>query len=297
MVKLRARISWPPNMLFRPKKNRRRMDVAKKTEELKTAATRLVPTLLKVVTVILATITLVWGSAEGWRWAKTTQRLALRQVLVVGAERATEAGLVRFGGVTMGANLMTLEVAAIEAAMSAHPWVRKVSVFRRLPSTLVIEVEEHRPMATLALGELYLVNEFGEPFKRLSADDDFDLPLVTGFDRDSFANSRAQALLDVQRATQVLGTYAASAAVKDEPLSEVRVDRDVIVAVTNDGQEIRFADVDLEAQMERLARVRRELAQREISASVIRLDNRARPLWVTVQMTNEVPEKGTRSSR
>ena len=69
--------------------------------------------------------------------------------------------------------------------MGAHPWVRSVEVTRGAPRPLQIEVEEHTPVAIVALGELYVVDADGEPFKRVSAAEALDLPLVTGVDRES----------------------------------------------------------------------------------------------------------------
>jgi cell division protein FtsQ len=155
-------------MFFRPKKNRRRVDVAKKTGELKAAAKQHAPTALKVLGLLALSTGLTWAGVEGWRWATTTPRLALREVVVSGQARATEAELVRLSGAVLGLNVFALDTAAMERSIGTHPWVRKVRVHRALPSRLLVEVTEHQAVALLALGELYLVDEAGEPFKRLT---------------------------------------------------------------------------------------------------------------------------------
>jgi len=43
------------------------------------------------------------------------------------------------------------------------------------------------------------------------------------------------------------------------------------------------------AKLARLARVRKELHARSLVAEVIRLDNRARPSWVAVQIAAKKP--------
>jgi cell division protein FtsQ len=59
-----------------------------------------------------------------------------------------------------------------------------------------------------------------------------------------------------------------------------------VTVVQNDGVEVRLGQGDLPAKLERLARIRKELQSRKLTAEVIRLDNRTRPDWVTVQLSS-----------
>ena len=133
--------------MFLRKKNRRRVDVAKKTGELKAAAKHHAPTALKVLLSALVTGALAYGSVIGYRFATTSPTFALREVKISGADRASQAALVKLGGITLGVNLFVVDTTAIERALSSHPWVKRVSVHRRLPSTLAIELAEHTPVA------------------------------------------------------------------------------------------------------------------------------------------------------
>jgi cell division protein FtsQ len=280
-------------MFFRPRKNRRRVDVAKKTGELKAAAKHHGPTALKVLGLLAVSVGLTWGGVEGWRWATTTERFALREVVVTGETRATEAELVKLGNIITGSNLVALDTTLIERAIATHPWVRQVRVRRALPSRLLVEVTEHEAVALLSLGELYLVNEDATPFKRVTPTDVMDLPLVTGIDREAFlGEGRAGALAQLRRGVDVASAYAGAFASKGDGLSEVNVTLDGVVLVTVSGQEVRLGDGDVQAGLGRLERVRNELKARSLSAEVIRLDNRSRPEWVTVQLSGGSPEKG-----
>jgi cell division protein FtsQ len=64
-----------------------------------------------------------------------------------------------------------------------------VEIRRILPHTIAVEVREHVPAAVVSLGELYLVNAEGQPFKRavLEAGEADGLPIITGLDRAAFA--------------------------------------------------------------------------------------------------------------
>lgn len=282
-------------MLFRAKRNRRRVDVAKKTGELKAAARHHGPVVLKVLGLLLSSAALTGGYFEARRWALATPHLALAEVTVVGQGQATDVELVRLAGVTLGKNLLAMDVAAMERAISSHPWVKAVTVRRHLPSRLSIAVEEHRAVALLALGELYLVNEAGEPFKRVKAGDGVDLPLVTGIDREAMLGDREAALAQLRRALDVAEAYAAEPSSRAHPLSELHVHAEGVTAVTLEGQVIHFGEGELSAKLGRLARVRRELKARSLAAQAIHLDNRSRPSWVAVQLTAASPERGERA--
>lgn len=272
------------HVFLRSKRNRRRVDVAKKTGELKAAAQSHGPTLLKLLALITAFVAIGFGANEGWQWARTSPRFALSDVKVTGHVEAADVELVRLGGVLLGQNLFTMDTRSMERSIATHPWIKSVRVARHFPSRLSIDVVEHRAEALLSLGELYLLNEEGAPFKRLKAGDDFDLPLITGVDREAFAAGREDAVRAVNAARELIEAWAQTEGT--EPLSEVNLHPEGVTVVTSSGQQIEFGEGDLQAKLSRLARVRKELRARSMVAEVIRLDNRARPSWVAVQISS-----------
>lgn len=79
--------------------------------------------------------------------------LEVRTVKVKGAERTGEALVAETTGlIGAGQNLLLLSPAAIEASVADLPWVQDVSVERRLPGTVKIEVTEREPAMILSLG-------------------------------------------------------------------------------------------------------------------------------------------------
>lgn len=278
-----------PTVFFRPKRNRRRVDVAKKTGEITAAVRAQVPTLLKLVAILTVCVGLVFGAREGWHWATTSRTFALADVQVLGQSEATDVELVRLGGILLGQNLVRMDVSAMERSIATHPWVKSVRVTRHFPSRLTVEVEEHRPVALLSLGELYVVNEDSVPFKRLKAGDGFDLPVITGMDRGSFGELRSEGLETLRTAVALIEAYGTEPAIAKQPLAEVKLHPEGVTAVTTDGQEIEFGEGEVTAKLRRLSRVRQELHARAMVAEVIRLDNRSRPSWVAVQVATKKP--------
>jgi len=272
-------------------RNRRRADTHQRTAAVKATAARTGRLLSRVFLFLTLTLGLVAGGHFGWRWLSTSPTFAIQRVSFVGLQRVGEAELLRLSGLGSGQNVFQLDVGQAERAMAAHPWISKLEISRRLPNGLSVEVVEHAPAALMAMGELYLVNEDGSPFRRVQPGDSLDLLLVTGVDRDAYVADSAQTAEAVAHAIAVARVYERSAAGKQAPLSEARLEQGAVVLITTDGEELRLGEGGLEEKLTRLAQVRRELTARSLRAQVIHLDNRARPDWVAVKVWDPGSER------
>lgn len=126
----------------------------------------------------------VWAAH---RWMTSSSRFALAAIAVHGAHRVDPAEIRAALPVRPGDNVF-VDLAAVERAVRAHPWIAGADVHRRLPDTLVIEIREHVAAAVLEIGELYLVDAAGHPFKRAAVEDGEaeGLPILTGIDRAAY---------------------------------------------------------------------------------------------------------------
>lgn len=232
------------------------------------------------VGVVFATV--AYGS---YRFALTSPRLGLRQLTFSGLSRIPEQELLKLTSLGFGQNLFSLDLKTVEAAVRAHPWVKSARVQRHLPHGLSVEVEERAPVAIALLGDLYLVDESGTPFKRLSPQDALDLPLLTGLSRDEYMAERERGASRLTRAIALAEGYQRSPLARTLRLSEVRVEKDGASLVLGEGLEVRVGEGKLEEAIARLEQVREELSKRQLTAAVVHLDNRARPGFVTVQLS------------
>lgn len=279
-------------MAFGKSKNRRRVDATQKKEAVKGAVRAHGPSAAKGLLAAVITAGLVWGGVELRAWALSSPRFQLQEVAFTGLSRASRAELVKLSGLAMGQNLFGLEVPALEKAMLQHPWVRSVEVTRHFPATVSVQVQEHTPEALVVLGDLYVLDAEGEPFKRVTPGDGLDLPLVTGVERDAYVKEPEAVRARLRAALEVSRAYAALKPGRHERLSEVRVEEgEALALVTVAGQEVRLGEGNTEAKLSRLVRVRRELSAKGLAADVIHLDNRARPGWVAVKLSSPVSER------
>jgi cell division protein FtsQ len=266
-------------------KNRRRVDVS----ERKATASNVLGAVARAGLWVCASAAVIGGIVLGgqaaYGWALTTPRLALTSVSLQGNKRSTEAELVKLGGLTPGQNLIELDPGVVERALAQHPWVRQVEVRRHFPHGVFVRVWEHEPAAMVSLGELYVVDLEGEPFKKLQAQDGVDVPLITGVDREAFMSRRDETRAAMRSALEMASAYEESALSHGAPLSEVRLAAGGVTLVTGpQGQEVRMGAGATAEKLARLAKVRGELARRGVKAQVIHLDNRRRPGWVAVKL-------------
>ena len=236
------------------------------------------------------------GLWQAWRWATVSPVFALREIHFTGLVHSSEGELTRKSGLLLGDNLFRADLPRAARALESQPWVAAVRIERRLPGTLEITVEEHRPAALVQAGALYVLDDEGRLFKRATSEDGLDLPIITGATWDRAAGpkepaagrSRAAWLrpelqLRLLSALHLLDSWKV-AGFNVSALSEVRLDDDgTFTLFAHDAggadsvQEIRLGAKDLALELRRLAQVRAALGRRGERATRIDLDNPARP--------------------
>jgi len=272
-------------------RNRRRADARQRVASLRRAAGWFARVLLRTSLACGSIVAVALAGHQAYRWAHRTPQFALKAVTFQGLRRAQQSDLLRLAGVSAGQNLLGLDSQAIERAIAAHPWVDQVRVTRRFPDSLSIAVKEREPAALVALGDLYLVDSEGRPFKKIEREDPADLPLITGLAREQFVEAPEQSRLRLCQMLAVAAAYARSDPPPAAPLAEIRMGRSGVVLVTAQGQEIWMGEGDPGGALSRLKKVRVELESRGLVAQVIHLENRARPGWVAVKLSNGVVDK------
>jgi cell division protein FtsQ len=162
-------------------------------------------------TLTLAVLGGVVGSvAIGYRWATTSSRFALAELDVRGIAALSPDDVRRALAPAMGQNLFRVPLDALERRLRSEPWVAAAAVRRRLPDTLVVDIEEHSAAALVELDGLYLADADGAVFKRanLARGEGAGLPVVTGIARDVYRKTPEQARRQVRDALETAALWA-----------------------------------------------------------------------------------------
>lgn len=112
---------------------------------------------------IIAAVILAIGSLlVGAVYLYTSDIWDIRRVEVTGAKRLAKPEIVAALGLEPRTSLLKFAGEVHARRLAKLPWLKKVTFSRRLPSTLVVVVEERRPLfAVKAAGNSYVVDEEG----------------------------------------------------------------------------------------------------------------------------------------
>jgi len=128
---------------------------------------------------------------------------SVREIQVRGGDKVGGSEIVAITGLKHGMNLWNVDAVAIEKKVLRHPWVRHVLVRREFPRRVVIDVEERRPSAVVALGKLYYVDADGLLFSEVGEGEKNDFPLLTGLRADELASSGPELRRRLQEAMRL----------------------------------------------------------------------------------------------
>lgn len=160
-----------PNNVAQIQRNQRRINVQRAMQIARSA-------FLAAIVVGIA----VWG----YRRAQSDARFAVRNIEVTGVVHASQDAVRAITGAYAGTNLFRIDIARVQAALRALPWIVRVDVEKKLPDTLRIRVVERTPSAIVRAGRTFrYVDDDGVPFADVSpVVGDPDLPLITAGDPD-----------------------------------------------------------------------------------------------------------------
>jgi cell division protein FtsQ len=237
-----------------------------------------------VLVTVGAALLCVWGLV---RYTRTSPRFAIKAVHVQGSSHRSPEDIARAGGIAPEQNIFTTDLEAAQSRLLGDPWIERVSLRRKLPATILIDVVEREAHALVAIGlDLYLATRQGEPFKKYETGDPYDLPVVTGIRAEEVAEDRAAAVSLIRRALDLVADYGHTQPAKSHPVQEAHLEDDggIVLVVGKDATALHLGRGPYRQSLEQASRVLAELQHRKGQASVVFLDNDAHPERVVVRM-------------
>jgi cell division protein FtsQ len=237
-----------------------------------------------VLVTVAAALLCVWGLV---RYTRTSPRFAIKTVHVQGSSHRSPEDIARTGRILPEHNVFTTDLEAAQSRLLADPWIERVNLRRKLPSTILVDVVEREAHALVAIGsDLYLATRQGEPFKRHELGDPYDLPVISGIRAEEVADDRAAAVNLIRRALDVITDYGHTGPAKAHPAQEAHLEDDggIVLVVGKDATALHLGRGPYRQSLEQASRVLAELQNRKGQASVVFLDNDAHPERVVVRM-------------
>ena len=249
---------------------------------------------LRRVALILLPLALLGGaglvflrSETAERWSATMRKEAVaatvdagfvvRRVYSEGRLLADEASLTRTLEPHFGQPIFAVGLDTIRAEVEALPWVRSASVARKLPDTIWVRLEEHRPIARWMDGNRQvLVSDAQQVFKVKDAARYRELPLLFG----KGAPAHALELLELVASEPELARHVTGARLVSGRRWDVYLDGRI---------EVRLPADRPMAAWRRLAK--EEKASGVVSRAVSSIDLRS-PDWLTLELPDAAIGRG-----
>jgi len=198
----------------------------------------------------------------------------LEEITVVGNRLLSSHQVVAQSGLETGGNLFEADLAAATGQLISHPVIKGAFLVRQPPETLVISVEERRPIVLVLTPEGLLGMDCGGtlfPLPQVA----LDLPVVTGIQRLALdaGDARFVPLVDFAE------TLCARAPTFWRDVSEVRIEssEEASVYTVGDGLRLRMCLKDADVQAQNFGAY---LETRECQT--------ASPAYVDLRFTNQV---------
>lgn len=212
-------------------------------------------------------------SAQAYR-TTAEQGVVVDRIYSEGRRFGNEQALIDALDPYYGMPTLSVDLAKVRERVQGLPWVRSVSVRRKLPDTLYIVIEEYRPMARWENeGRQLLVSETGEVVGVPDIRRFRHLPLLFG----KGAPAQSADLLRLVQREPSLAPRVSGARLVGERRWDILLDGGRIT--------VRLPEQDPERAWSRLAKQQRTAPV--LGPSVAGIDMR-HPEWVTVQLSDEI---------
>jgi hypothetical protein len=220
--------------------------------------------------------------------AMGSPHFALQEIRCQGLDHLTEEDVVTAADLRLGTSIMAVDPDDVEHMLAREDWVRKVHVRRELPQTLVVEITERTPVAVLAAGDLYLLDETAAPFTRVGVREFPDLPVLSLSSVESIGleDMRSIGLQEMLAEALALITEYGHTGLGDRfPLEEISIDPVEGYRIYSMDGQITFVlgHGPFVQKWERLEVVLSDLDSRGAEVVTVRLDNDTHPWKVAVE--------------
>jgi len=205
-----------------------------------------------------------------YSYSLSTSYFEVKETSVRGLKELTEKDILSLAAIPPRQNLLAVNTDLLVKKISANSWVKNIYVGRELPGRLVLEVRERIPLAMIKqAGDFYLMDVDGFVFKKLSRNDDVDLPILTGVNYKEKEKSKLlMSTLSLLKTINASGQYDYLGAI-----AEVNVDGVFGISLLTDaGLYLKLGSDDYENKLKQLDSVIADLEKRGLKKGYICAD-------------------------
>lgn len=196
----------------------------------------------------------------------------VREVDVTGLKQVDRGAVERAAGLEHPRSVLTLRAEEMQASIETLPWVKSAAVDVSLHGRVSIAVQEAELAGVVSAGELYLMDNGGDPIRRWTPADGLAGPLFVGFDKAAEDGVRIDRTAWL-RARKVLLAFEGSELGKRFKVAEVQAATgNSFRLLLSSGTEVRLRDDLLPERLARLTEAYAQLDARHETPDYLLLD-------------------------
>ncbi|EFI32964.1 Polypeptide-transport-associated domain protein FtsQ-type [Desulfonatronospira thiodismutans ASO3-1] len=116
---------------------------------------------------------------HGYRYATSSEYLALQEIEIKGNQRLTYAEVLRLMQVDTGENMLKLNISRMQKNLADSPWIKQARVRRDFPDQLHVDIQEKQAYFWVQNDHnLYYADKKGRTIDRLSPERLVSLPVL-----------------------------------------------------------------------------------------------------------------------
>ncbi len=243
---------------YKDRKAARRTDAPKKRGEALAKVWRTGKFVFSGVFALVLVGVLSVGLVLGYHFLVSSEYFMVRKVVLTGLNRVSRTQVLASTGLDKPANILALNLSEMAEELQAAPWIDRVTLTRKLPDTILVDVKERRPQALISLGAMYYLDESGRAFKKVDPNEKPELPIVTGFTKADLLERFDFTQRDLKEVFALLEVLAErNDLFRLENISEINFDvaRGLTLFTREQNIQVKVGFSDYRAKIKRLGRV------------------------------------------
>ncbi|MBN2725486.1 MAG: FtsQ-type POTRA domain-containing protein [Deltaproteobacteria bacterium] len=144
---------------------------------------------------ILFIVLLFGGIFKGYQYLYHGEHFNLKTVKIGPAKHLSRKEILLLGGLDKKINIFSIKPGKVKKRLERHPWIKKASVSRVLPDTVIVEIVEEEAICGILFSDdgdendFYLASEEGKIFKKADLKTLRGKYIISGFSRKNFSSN------------------------------------------------------------------------------------------------------------
>ena len=218
-------------------------------------------------------VAILAGTLLSYRFITTTPLLEIKTVKITGNQHISDKAILAKVNLQNIHNIFQIDLGQLGSEIKKIPWVKEVSVARKLPDTLLVDIKEHDQIAIVIADDYFYLGSNGEIFKRVNDKDFFDLPIVTGLSTEDITNRIAYASSVLMQVRDLLDWARKAKFITPANISEIHISTTdgFSLFLLPSGTKVILGKQNLIGELERLEQVMKDYGKQILASKSIDL--------------------------